>query len=76
MSAADDRRLIGRLLGPANAEVSCEICFELLDVYVDMELAGGDAAAEMPAMRAHLEGCPACDEDHESLLALAGEPGR
>jgi hypothetical protein len=27
-------------------------------------------------MRAHLEGCPACDEDHESLLALAGEPGR
>jgi anti-sigma factor RsiW len=45
-------------------------------VYVDMELAGGDAAAEMPAMRAHLEGCPACDEDHESLLALAGEPGR
>jgi hypothetical protein len=76
MSTADDRRLIGRLLGPADAEVSCEICFELLDVYVDMELAGGDAAAEMPAMRAHREGCPACDEDHESLLALAGEPGR
>jgi hypothetical protein len=21
-------------------------------------------------MRAHLEGCPACKEDHESLLAL------
>jgi anti-sigma factor RsiW len=76
MSAADHGRLIGRLLGPAEAEVSCEICFELLDVYVDMELAGGDATTEMPAMRAHLEGCPACDEDHESLLALAGEPGR
>jgi hypothetical protein len=21
-------------------------------------------------MRAHLEGCPACDEDHDSLLAF------
>jgi hypothetical protein len=25
----------------------------------------------VPGMRAHLEGCPACDEDHESLLSFA-----
>lgn len=24
----------------------------------------------VPGMRAHLEGCPACDEDHDSLLAF------
>jgi len=24
-------------------------------------------------MGAHLEGCPACREEHDSLLALAGE---
>jgi hypothetical protein len=24
-------------------------------------------------MRAHLEGCPACNEDHESLLALVSQ---
>jgi hypothetical protein len=24
-------------------------------------------------MGAHLEGCPACREEHESLLALAGD---
>ena len=69
--------LVRRLLGPAEPEVSCEQCFELLDRYVDLELAGEDADARLPGMRAHLEGCPACHEDHESLRALAGaEDGR
>lgn len=65
----DPRALIGRLLGPAAPEISCEACFEELDVYVETELAGGDADAAVPGMRAHLEGCPACGEDHEGLLA-------
>jgi hypothetical protein len=34
---------MARLLGPAGPEVSCERCFELLDHYVDLELAGEDA---------------------------------
>ena len=71
-----DRDLMARLLGPADPEVSCEQCFELLDQYVDLELAGEDADARLPGMRAHLEGCPACHEDHESLRALvAGTDG-
>ncbi len=75
MSTEDRAKLIARLLGPAGAEVSCEECFELLDEYVDLEVAGGDADARLPGMRAHLEGCPACHEDHESLrdfVALRG----
>ncbi|MDQ3740422.1 MAG: hypothetical protein M3320_01205 [Actinomycetota bacterium] len=58
---------IARLLGPAGPEVSCEECFELLDQYVELEIAGDDADARLPGMRAHLQGCPACHEDHESL---------
>jgi anti-sigma factor RsiW len=50
--------------------VSCEECFELLDQYVDLEAAGADAAAALPGVTAHLAGCPACHEDHESLHAL------
>ena len=61
---------IERLLGPDGHEVSCDRCFELIDEYVDAELAGLDADARMPGMREHLEGCPACHEDHESLRAL------
>ena len=62
--------MIDRLLGPRGPEVSCEECFELLDEYVELELAGEDAAARLPAMHAHLDGCPPCREDAESLLAL------
>jgi hypothetical protein len=62
-----DRDLIDRLLGPAAPEIGCEECFERLDEYVELELAG---AAAMPGMTAHLAGCPACREDHESLRAL------
>ena len=62
--------LIARLLGPAGPEVSCEDCFELLDRYVDLEVSGQDADARLPGMRANLQGCPACREDHESLRDL------
>ena len=71
----DPKPLVARLLGPAEPEVSCEVCFEELDRYVDLELAGVDADAAIPGLRAHLEGCPACREDHDSLLALAGSDG-
>ena len=62
--------MIDRLLGPRGPEVSCEECFERLDEYVELELAGEDAEARVPGMSAHLEGCPACREDHESLREL------
>jgi hypothetical protein len=62
--------LVGRLLGPAGHELSCEECFEQLDRYVELELTGEDADAAVPGMRAHLEGCSACAEDHESLRAF------
>ena len=71
MTKPDDKRvLLDRLLGPGEPEVTCEECFELLDEYVELETRGADADAKLPGMRAHLMGCPACHEDHESLLAF------
>jgi len=70
-----ENRLIGRLLGPAGPELSCERCFEELDRYVQLELSGADADAAIPGLRAHLQGCSACAEDHESLRALLSEQG-
>jgi hypothetical protein len=58
------------LLGPAGPELTCEECFEQLDRYVELELSGHDANAAIPGMDAHLEGCPACAEEHDSLHAL------
>jgi hypothetical protein len=62
-----------RLLGPVGNELSCEQCFDLLDQYVELELAGENADAQIPGLRIHLDGCPACREDHASLRALIAE---
>ena len=67
---APDRKLVSRLLGPAGPELTCEECFDRLDRYVELELSNAHADEQVPGMRAHLEGCPACDEDHASLLAF------
>ena len=66
-----DDEMLRRLLGPREPEITCEACFEHLDRYVEAELApDADADARVPGMRAHLEGCPACAEEHASLRAL------
>jgi hypothetical protein len=71
----DRRTLIAALLGPGEAELTCDECFELLHRYVELEAAGADADRAVPGMRAHLHGCPACGDDHDSLLELvAAEP--
>jgi len=66
---------LNALLGPAGPELTCEECFERLDEYVDHELAGRDADREIPGMRAPLDGCPACGEDHESLRSFVSSEG-
>jgi hypothetical protein len=63
------------LLGPEEPELGCDECFDALDRYVELELAGADADTEVRGMRAHLAGCPTCAEEHDSLLALLTEGG-
>jgi hypothetical protein len=64
------KHLLAGLLGPPGPEVTCDECFANLDVYVERELAGDDADGLIPGMRAHLQGCPACAEEHDSLRDL------
>jgi hypothetical protein len=65
-----------RLLGPGGPELGCDECFAELDRHVELDLAGRDADAEVPGMRAHLEGCQACREEWESLRALLEQERR
>ena len=77
MRRADLKQTLSRLLGPAEPEVGCDDCFQELDRYVELELAGEAADTALPGLRAHLEGCPACREEHDSLRDLiAGEQAR
>ena len=70
MADRDPNLTLLRLLGPAEPEVDCDECFDLLDRYVELEVAGVDPDGLVRGVRAHLAGCPACAEEHESLRAL------
>jgi hypothetical protein len=67
--------MLGRVLGPGGPELTCEQCFAELDRYVELVLTGEAADERIPGMRAHLEGCPACEEDFDSLRALVTREG-
>jgi hypothetical protein len=72
MSSHDEHpHALDRLLGPSGYEVGCDECFERLDEFVELELAGQDADARIPGMQAHLDGCPACREERDALYELA-----
>ena len=70
MDDTGNDKMLRRLLGPAEPELQCDECFALLDEYVELEVGGEPADERVPGMRAHLEGCPACAEEHASLKAL------
>ena len=72
----NDSAPLERLLGPTGREVGCDECFDRLDEFVELEVAGLDADARIPGLRTHLEGCPACREDHASLYALVAAERR
>ncbi len=72
-SCPDLVEVMRRVLGPSEPELTCDECFAQLDAYVELELDGADADLAVPGMGAHLEGCPACGEEHASLRALASE---
>lgn len=64
------RDWLERVLGPSGYEVGCDECFELLDEYVELELAGVDVDERLPGVRAHLQGCAACRDEREALREL------
>jgi hypothetical protein len=52
-------------------EISCSECFDQVSHFVDVELSGEDAAAKMPQLKQHLDQCPACHAEYETLRDLA-----
>ena len=51
-------------------EISCSECFDLVSHFVEVELSGKSASAEMPHVRQHLDQCTACREEYEALRDL------
>lgn len=62
------KNLIWGILHTYADEIGCDTCFEKLDRYAELTLAGRDAGAAMPLVDRHLQICAACREEYEALL--------
>ncbi len=62
--------LLQTALTTAECEISCLECFDLLDQYADLIIAGADPAEIMPAVRQHLNHCPTCTDEFETLMFM------
>jgi predicted anti-sigma-YlaC factor YlaD len=49
-------------------EIVCEECFEQLDRFVEMRLAGKDPSEALPLVQDHLARCADCREEFEALM--------
>jgi hypothetical protein len=70
MDSKIGHRRVKQLLGPAEPELLCHECFEKVDQYVELALEGAATDERILGMRPHLDGCPACHEEYESLREL------
>ncbi|CAN5743928.1 hypothetical protein BH20ACT11_BH20ACT11_15590 [soil metagenome] len=76
MDRRDLEKVVRAVSQTQEEELTCDECFEELDRFVELELAGLDAAEAMPLVRDHLAKCDDCREEFEALLAaLRAEEG-
>ena len=63
------KQMVLQVLSTRPDEIGCDECFEQLDRFVEMKLAGKNAAEAVPLVQDHLERCHDCCEEFEALLA-------
>ena len=51
-------------------EVSCDEVLEMIDQFAELVMAGKNASKIMPKIQQHLDMCPDCREEYESLLKI------
>ena len=70
MNRSQLEQLMRRIARTEDEEISCTECFELLPIYVDLEVAGEDPDVKVPRFRQHLDQCGVCREEYETLREL------
>jgi hypothetical protein len=61
-----------RFLSPDPKDAGCGEAFALMHLYVERELAHGDAERRYPGVAKHVLACGPCAEDFRGLRALLG----
>ena len=63
------KQIVRGIITTRSDEIGCDECLEQLDRFVEIKLAGKNAAEAMPLVQDHLERCDDCREEFEALLA-------
>ncbi|MEK6753137.1 MAG: hypothetical protein AABZ00_12835 [Chloroflexota bacterium] len=66
--------LIRSLADTKERELTCDEVHALLDQFAEAVRRGEDAARLMPLIQAHLDMCPDCREEYETLLHMMSVP--
>jgi predicted anti-sigma-YlaC factor YlaD len=64
-------RLLRLVVRTEDEELACTACFEILPLYVDLEVSGEGSDVRLPLFRHHLEQCAVCREEYETVRELA-----
>jgi hypothetical protein len=62
------KKLVRGIMTTRPDEIGCDECFEHVDRFVEMRLAGKKPAEAMPLVQDHLDRCNDCREEFEALL--------
>jgi predicted anti-sigma-YlaC factor YlaD len=62
------KQIVRAIVDTQPEEMDCDQCFEELDFFAEMVLAGKPAEEAMPLVQDHLHRCGPCREEFEALL--------
>jgi hypothetical protein len=62
------KQLVKGIASTSTEEWNCNECFDQLDIFAEMVLAGKPAAEAMPLVQDHLNRCGPCKDEFEALL--------
>jgi len=68
LSSETIRKMLNAVKSTRDQELTCGHCFEELDQFIEMKLAGKNAEEAMPLVQEHLDRCQACRDEYEVLL--------
>ncbi len=60
--------MLRAVIGTKEEEIGCDDCFDKLDSFIEMKLAGKSPEQAMPLVQDHLQRCKDCRQEYEALL--------
>jgi len=70
VSLTEAKMMAEMIAATQEVELTCDEVFDLLDQFTELAVQGEDVAHLMPLVHRHLEMCPECREEYETLRSI------